>query len=324
MHSPNELLDKIRSIFPRWLRISLFFSILILALEGAALVIIRSNPEYQTGMASMTVDTIMPIPTQALTMMPTQTLTLIPTPTMGIGSTIVSEKDGMVMLYVPAGEFDMGSDEGPEDESPVHTVYLDAYWIDQTEVTNDQYRMCVEAGGCNPPKNTSFFNITEYAEHPVVYVNWNDANDYCQWAGRKLPTEAQWEKAARGTDGRTFPWGEEINCSRANYLGCTEFAGTNPVGYYGEPGESPYGALDMAGNVWEWVADWYDSDYYRITPRENPIGPISGDTRVVRGGSWDMVEYAARSTFRLFSLEIISTVALKSIGFRCANSVVFP
>jgi formylglycine-generating enzyme required for sulfatase activity len=198
--------------------------------------------------------------------------------------------DGALLVFVPAGEFTMGSDDGNSDEQPAHTVYLDAFAIDRTEVTNAQYARCVQAGACRPPGSSSsytranYFADPRYADHPVIYVSWDDARAYCAWAGRRLPTEAEWEKAARGTDGRTYPWGDEWDASKAN----TSEAGpgdTTPVGAYPQ-GASPYGALDMAGNVWEWVADWYGEDYYRESPGENPLGPASGTNRVVRGGSW--------------------------------------
>ena len=212
------------------------------------------------------------------------TATIIPTPTLGIGSTKISDKDGMTLMYVPAGEFEMGSNNGESDEKPVHTVYLDAFWIDKTEVTNAQYRLCVQAGVCAIPIG-KYFDNSNYTDHPVVYVYWQDANNYCSWVGRCLPTEAEWEKAARGTDGRTYPWGEGLDCSKANYYWCGKFNEISPVGYYPQ-GASPYGVLDMAGNVWEWVSDWFSSGYYNQSPSSNPQGPASGDTHGLRGGSW--------------------------------------
>jgi len=170
------------------------------------------------------------------------------------------------MVYVPAGEFIMGSDEGDSDEQPVHTVYLDAFYIDKYEVTNAQYRRCVEAGAYSLPHSTDRYTDPNYAEYPVVYVDWYQAEAYCRWAGKRLPTEAEWEKAARGTEGRIWPWGNAFDGSKVN--SCDKncpydyndasvddgYADTAPVGSY-PAGASPCGALDMAGNVWEWVAD---------------------------------------------------------------------
>jgi formylglycine-generating enzyme required for sulfatase activity len=216
------------------------------------------------------------------------------------------------MVYVPAGEFIMGSDEGSSDEQPVHTVYLDAFYIDRTEVTNTQYQECVEAEACGTPSSTIFYDDADYAQHPVVYVSWNDADAYCRWAGKRLPTEAEWEKAARGTDGRTYPWGEGIDCDRAQYDEC-DF-GTVPVGSKPK-GTSLYGALDMAGNVWEWVADWYDFGYYIRSPDRNPPGPDPGGYRVLRGGSWRDLQWYARCACRGPSIRRKNN----DVGFRCAR-----
>jgi formylglycine-generating enzyme required for sulfatase activity len=220
----------------------------------------------------------------------------------------------MVMVFVPAGEFSMGSNDGESDEKPVHTVYLDAYYIDEYEVTNAQYRKCVEAGVCSQP---SYWDDSGYNKpnQPVVGVNWNDAKTYCQWAGARLPTEAEWEKAAQGTDGRTYPWGNQsADCSRANYGGCV--GRPAEVGQY-PTGASPYGALDMAGNVWEWVADWYAADYYGRSPARNPQGPDSGQYRVLRGGSWSASAYSLRAAYRGGSDPADRS---GSSGFRCAGS----
>jgi formylglycine-generating enzyme required for sulfatase activity len=232
------------------------------------------------------------------------------------------------MIYMPPGVFIMGSDEGNSDEQPMHTVYLDAFYIDGTEVTNAQYRACVEAGACHTPGQTTYYDNPDYAEHPVVYVSWNDANAYCWWAGRRLPTEAEWEKAARGMDGRVYPWGNTFDGSKMNFCdrNCPYdwkdasvddgYADTAPVGSY-LAGASPYGALDMAGNVWEWVADWYDSGYYSQLPQRNPPGPDSSETRVLRGGSWkdgpDFVRCASRS-------RLVPGDKNESVGFRCARA----
>jgi formylglycine-generating enzyme required for sulfatase activity len=244
----------------------------------------------------------------------TDTPTPVPPPAVAeAGQVWVSPTDGAEMAYVPAGEFIMGSDEGGSDERPVHTVYLDAFYIDKTEVTNAQYRKCVEAGGCDTPVKTTYYDNADYSQHPVVYVSWNDADDYCRWAGKRLPTEAEWEKAARGTDGRTYPWGEGIDCDHAQYGGCG--GGTAPVGSKPK-GASPYGTLDMAGNVWEWVADWYDSDYYSQSPGRNPPGPDSGVGRVLRGGS---LHGSQRFTHCAYRVGGNPRYWYFYVGFRCAR-----
>jgi len=232
-----------------------------------------------------------------------------PEPTLGIGLTLINAKDGAEMVYVPAGEFLMGSEDAYIDRDP-HTVYLDAYWIYKNEVMNAQYRQCIEDGVCSG-------DLNKYPEndYPAVHIDWYDASAYCEWAGGRLPTEAEWEKAARGTDGQTYPWGEaDPNCSLAQYLGCS--GETVPVGSF-PAGASPYGALDMAGNVWEWVADWYDADYYQNSPSQNPTGPTGGRYRVLRGGSWYYDEGFLRASIRHRS----SPGTWNSgYGFRCLSS----
>jgi eukaryotic-like serine/threonine-protein kinase len=244
--------------------------------------------------------------------------TSTPEPALGIGSMRISEKDGMTMVYVPAGEFLMGSTDGDpaasSDEKPQHKVTLEAFWIDRAEVTADQYAQCVAAGKCTQPGCTG----AGKGDHPVVCVTREDAANYCAWAGRRLPTEAEWEKAARGTDGRKYPWGNEAPvCARANYWGkdggCV--GGTAAVGSYGA-GASPYGALDMAGNVFEWVNDWYNSSYYGGPPVSNPQGPETGNDRVVRGCGWrNGGQYDLRVALRGFYPPALQS---DDVGFRCA------
>jgi len=226
---------------------------------------------------------------------------------------MVWEKDGSVMVYIPAGEFNMGSNTGDPDERPQLRVYLDAFYIDKTEVTDAQYRKCVEAGACDTPGKTTYYDNADYAQPPVVYVSWSDADAYCRWAGKRLPTEAEWEKAARGIGTRTYPWGEGIDCDHAQYNECG--GQTVPVGSKLK-GASPYGALDMAGNVWEWVADWYDSGYYRESPARNPPGPGSGTLKVLRGGSWDHDQGFARCASRS---GLVPSAKNSYVGFRCAK-----
>jgi serine/threonine-protein kinase len=204
----------------------------------------------------------------------------------------------------------MGNDAGPADQQPAHKVELSAFWMDQLEVTNAMYAACVDAGLCSPPLETrsitraDYYANPEFAQHPVLFVNWFQAQNYCEWAGRRLPTEAEWEKAARGDDERLYPWGSEApDPGRLNYA-LSGHADTIQVGQY-PSGASPYGALDMAGNAWEWVADWYDAGYYAVSPPEDPPGPLvtgcpEGDCKVLRGGSWDSDDALAMSTTRLF------------------------
>jgi formylglycine-generating enzyme required for sulfatase activity len=270
-------------------------------------------------------------------------------PGMAIRST-----DGMTMVYIPAGDFEMGWEDHrledgtllivDGDAKPIHMVYLDAYWIDQTEVTNSQYQKCVDAGFCTPPyfndnvitsfifrknstriRNEYFYNST-LAQHPVVWMRWEQAQTYCHWAGGRLPTEAEWEKAARGTDGREYPWGDNFFGDWVNFCdvnGTCKFPDndwddgyqdTAPVGSYPD-GASPYGVLDMAGNVSEWVADLYEYDYYGNSPAANPTGPACGEKRLLRGGSFGHSAANVRSTLRD---EVNARWHSDSYGFRCA------
>ena len=164
------------------------------------------------------------------------------------------------MVFVPAGEFIMGSEVGLTDEQPAHTVFLDAFWIDQTEVTNAMYNLCVRSSACGAPSVTSYFDDPAYSNHPVVSVSWEDAKAYCAWAGRRLPTEAEWEKAASWdpvtNEKRVYPWGNDLDCKKGNFemSGCDGYEKTSPVGSF-PSGASAFGALDMAGNAWEWVND---------------------------------------------------------------------
>jgi formylglycine-generating enzyme required for sulfatase activity len=218
------------------------------------------------------------------------------------------------MVLVPAGQFWMGSDEG-DAEKPRHRITLDSFYIDKHEVTNALYQKFMSATGRAAREywNDSKFNGSQ---QPVVGVSWHDADAYCRWAGKRLPTEAEWEKAARGTDGRKYPWGDEWDASRAN---SNESGHGRTVEVSSYPtGASPYGAHGMAGNVWEWIADWYDQDYYKRSPNRNPRGPDAGTSRVLRGGSWDFIPFNLRSTYR-----INDTPGARNnhIGFRCARGL---
>jgi formylglycine-generating enzyme required for sulfatase activity len=239
--------------------------------------------------------------TFAPSLTPTKKVTLTATvPILDIGSVITSEKDGMVMVYVPAGSFTMGTDNGYAHEGPAHDVYLDSFWIDQTEVTDKQYALCLADGGCTDPLWQGGYSPDYFSE--AQYVNWMQAKSYCEWAGKRLPTEAEWEKAARGTEGRVYPWGDEApNCRLANIPDCvggnpSPIFGLSHVGNYPD-GVSPYGVYDMIGNVWEWVADWYGENYYAESPERNPPGPASGTLRLLRGGSIYQIAKAVTRTW---------------------------
>jgi Tol biopolymer transport system component/formylglycine-generating enzyme required for sulfatase activity len=280
----------------------------------------------------------------------------------GAGATQISPVDGMARMYVPAGEFLMGSSNEDidrmmemcpncaadtlRDQPPQHTVYLDAYWIDQTEVTNEQFARFVAATGYRTtaeqkdasyvqfPDHSGAFDYVEGAEwrHPfgpgsdiaeqgqaaVTQISWDDATAYCQWAGRRLPTEAEWEKAARGSDGRLFPWGDQRPDKQLlnfNY----NADGPVEVGSFPD-GASPYGLLDIAGNVWEWVNDFYSEAYYLVSPESNPLGPASGEGHPFRGGSWaseiDREMLNITSAFRMWNYAYIRSNVL---GIRCAK-----
>jgi len=312
-----------------------FCGLSLWVLNGA----LNPKPTATVAVAIVTTSAVPPLATTSVPLTaartpasPTAALTL--EPALGIGSTQISPIDGMVQVYVPAGSFQMGSDTGDSREKPVHPVTLDAFWIDRTEVTNAMYALCVEAGKCPPPSSKSYtrdsyYGDAQYDNYPVIYVSWDNATTYCEWAGRRLPTEAEWEKAARGTDGRTYPWGNDqpagdlLNFADSN----TSFdwsdktvddgyADTSPVGNYLD-GASPYGAWDMAGNVWEWVNDWYDEAYYGSSPSENPQGPASGQYRVLRGGSWISYDWFVRAAYRVRGgPDYIDSFT----GFRCARS----
>jgi len=247
--------------------------------------------------------------------------------------------DGSVMVLIPAGSFLMGSNAHADDEKPVHPITLDSFYIDKYEVTVGQFRKFVEAtgyvteaekegkmkGGFVPGNlqyksdanwRNPYFDQTD--NHPVVYVSWSDAKVYAAWAGKRLPTEAEWEKAARGTTGKEYPWGDDRDASKCNSSE-SENSGTTPVGSYPR-GASPFGVMDMAGNVYEWCRDGYDKNYYQNSPSHNPIGPSSGSKpRVLRGGTWHFPLRDCRSSDRYYFSH--PTYKYFCTGFRCARAV---
>ena len=263
------------------------------------------------------------------------------------------EADGAEMALIPAGEFTMGSEELGGDERPAHLVYLDDFWIDRYEVTNERFARFVAATGYQTEAEgqgwgwvwTGADGATDLAtgweqvegadwrhprgpesdvedrmDYPVVLVSWNDADAYCRWAGKLLPTEAQWEKAARGSatglgQERYYAWGDEYDSARANTSESGR-GGAMPVGSFSPQGDSPYGVFDLTGNVWEWVADWYDGDYYGQAPSVDPPGPVSGDYKVLRGGAWSFDQAYARTAFRY---NVRPDYTYDFVGFRCSS-----
>jgi serine/threonine-protein kinase len=258
----------------------------------------------------------------------------------------------MKMVQVPAGQFLMGATSADTDadpqEKPPHTVYLDAFWIDRTEVTNAQYARFLNAQGGHRARcggqdcirtraeggdshiqqqDGQYSAQSSFGSHPVIEVSWYGAQAYCRWAGGRLPTEAEWEKAGRGTTGHKYPWGNSFGGGKANTCdrNCPaenrktgindRYARTAPVGSF-QAGASPYGVLDMAGNVWEWVSDWYGEAYYRSSPASNPQGPSSGGQKVIRGGSWRFVPWYSRATARDGDNP---AEMFAGVGFRCVN-----
>lgn len=234
--------------------------------------------------------------------------------------------DNAPMMYVPEGDFTMGYD-GATFTSPVHQVYLDAYWIDKFEVTNILYKKCMDAGKCLQPYATksfyrdSYFGNSQYDNYPVISVNWEQAKAYCEWVGKRLPTEAEWEKAARGTDSRIYPWGNALGDSKANFADAATLGkgqrDTSEVGQYSGD-TSPYGVMDLAGNVEEWMVDWYS--YYSNETQRNPMGPPSGQLRVIRGGSWMTAPNTTSGGSTSGRSSRLPWGTANTLGFRCARS----
>ena len=237
----------------------------------------------------------------------------------GLLNQILWNKDGAEMTYIPAGSFEMG-DALNETESwmafahPVHTVALEGFYMDKTEVTVGQFKAFL-ADNSSYSWDFSWASVDQYSptdDHPMIYVNWDDAVAYADWAGKRLPTEAEWEKAARGgLDGKRYPWGDEIDDTKANYgnnVGESTVAGSYPA--------NDYGLFDMAGNVWEWCDDWYDENYYKNSPVKNPPGPDIGSLRVLRGGYWSYGSNYLRVALRGSDLP---NDGFNGHGFRCVS-----
>lgn len=266
---------------------------------------------------------------------PTPLPTLQPTPT----PAPLTSKTGMLMVYVPGGVFRLGNDDGNPDQRPSILVNMDPYFMDETEVTNGQYAQCVADGVCRPPSRANasyhplYYGSPDYDNYPVIFVDWNMADTFCRWRSARLPSEAEWERAAGynpATLQRTFyPWGDEFNGENLNYCdaNCSgedqdasfndQHRDTAPVKSY-ETGRSPLGVYDMLGNVMEWTADWYDRKAYASAPNTNPRGPASGDYKVIRGGSWLSGPDDTSVTYRTF---FSPGVVQATLGFRCAADV---
>lgn len=256
--------------------------------------------------------------TSTATLPPSSTSTESSTPMLVPLPTEITDK-GVLMVLVPAGKFIMGSNNGDDNQKPAHEVYLESFYIDKYEVTNALYEICLNAGVCSPLKSESsntrlsYYGNVQYNDYPVIYVDWFQAKTYCEWRGARLPTEAEWEKAARGTDGKTYPWGEDINCSKANYNNCR--GDTTRVGIY-ERGKSIYGVYDLAGNVWEWVGSAYEEYPYVASDGREMFNNQS--IWIQRGGSWNFGDVETMTTFRGWNYVSNAT---DRTGFRCARSV---
>lgn len=249
-----------------------------------------------------------------------------------------------VLVYVPAGAFQMGDNfgDGESRERPVHRVELDAFYLGKHEVTNAQWRKFRDDPGYNDPKywpggrpvpkdqvpywtmaNNHGGGTPDSDNYPVIGVNWDSAVAFCNWLSAKtgktyrLPTEAEWEKAARGTDQRRYPWGNTIDATQANFVGTQPYDTVRPVGFF-EKNVSPYGAMDMAGNLMEWCSDWYQRDYYASSPKKNPKGPEKGVYRVLRGGHFFVEAFDSRTYAR--SAAWPSFLGHRMVGFRLARN----
>lgn len=285
-----------------------FSSRLVEAEQATAILALTISP----GAELQSLETIRVSETATLTVTPAETST----PTLLPLQTELTDSHGVQMVLVPEGDFLMGAnyEQAQPNELPLHRVFLNAYYMDKYEVTNALYKECVDAGVCDRPVNVTKYNTAQYAQHPVTWVYWSMAKEYCEWRGSRLPAEAEWEKAARGTDRRIYPWGNGIDKTYANFDNA--IGDTTPVGNYPK-GVSRYGLYDMAGNVEEWVADWYGESYYAISPDSNPTGPETGDYHILRGGSWRSGKYQITSSARDAYLPMFSENYYP--GFRCAK-----
>jgi formylglycine-generating enzyme required for sulfatase activity len=307
---------------------SISIILIFIFMAGCVATIPPPTPISTTGSLASEAETAKPIPSPTI-------------PSSQLGDSQIRQIDGMQMVYVPAGEFRMGSESEEVDfalqqcrnygtncqrsyfsvEMPAHQVTLDGFWLNQTEVTGSQYSLCEAAGVCESPQCQS-----ANGDHPIVCVTWEQAVIYCQWASGRLPTEAEWEYAARGPNGIRYPWGDDFDGTLLNYCdaNCTlpkqdetfndGYAETAPVGSYSQ-GASWVGVLDMAGNVWEMVADWNGG--YPAGEQVNPEGPLTGSRRVARGGSWHASPDHVRSTVRT---HLGVEEQFEHVGFRCAQS----
>ena len=242
---------------------------------------------------------------------------------------VVKGKDGAPMVIIPAGSFTMGSNDGLPAERPEHVVTLDTYYIDRYEVSLHLYRTFLVEAKHDAPPTWDDEAAETVGDRPAVGMGWADAAAYCAWAGKRLPTEAEWEKAARGTDGRRYPWGpmqpfvDIANYNRGVWVSEAVTLAGVAGGVEGmsvrhglkEGGRSPYGLHHMAGNAAEWVADWYDREYYSKSPEKNPTGPAKGEKKVIRGGAWSDLPVALRSSARVSAEPDYQD---RTIGFRCA------
>jgi formylglycine-generating enzyme required for sulfatase activity len=224
-------------------------------------------------------------------------------------------------ITIPGGTFSMGAPSGTE-FVPQHDVTISEFKLDKYEVTTGRFQLCVEAGCCDPPRydgsytgREPYYGNPDFGFWPVVFVSWEQARQYCEGAGKRLPTEAEWEYAARGTDGRLYPWGSDSPAATLANFGGARDGDTAQVGSFGA-GASPFGVHDLAGNVWEWVADWYDAGYYGASPATDPTGPESGVAKVARGGSFGS-EYNKLYTF--YRAAWLPEESYGNLGFRCAR-----
>jgi formylglycine-generating enzyme required for sulfatase activity len=229
----------------------------------------------------------------------------------------VTGRDGASLILIPAGRFIMGSDTGEKDERPVHPIELDAFYIDKYEITVSRYARFLHAQRPERPFLWKQATQGKQGQKPVIGVDWFDAKEYCEWVGRRLPTEAEWEKAARSDDQRTYPWGNEPPTTLHVVAGLQKWTGYDTLGAVGSHprGGSSYGVDDLAGNAWEWIADRYDEHYYAAGPEQNPRGPKQGPLRVLRGGAWNNDAATIRSANRA---AYAPSARRNDVGFRCA------